>query len=103
MDFYTFYKNISVRGLDNVVLHGDSLAVESQMIYLTGSGIKVSNIKIKDSRLHGVAVIGSNITHHSNVVVDSVNVDGAIDNGIWVTGYNNVLVQNVINLIRFSW
>lgn len=93
--FYV-YKNISVRGLDNVVLHGDSLAVESQMIYLTGSGIKVSNIKIKDSRLHGVAVIGSNITHHSNVVVDSVNVDGAIDNGIWVTGYNNVLVQNCV-------
>ncbi|MCX6146036.1 MAG: T9SS type A sorting domain-containing protein [Candidatus Kapabacteria bacterium] len=88
------YKNISIKGLGNVILHGDSLSGSSQMIYLRGSGIKVSNIKIKDSRLHGVAIIGSNIKHHSNVVVDSVFVDGAIDNGIWITGYNNVLVQN---------
>lgn len=88
------YKNISIKGLGNVILHGDSLSGSSQMIYLRGSGIKVSNIKIKNSRLHGVAIIGSNIKHHSNVVVDSVFVDGAIDNGIWITGYNNVLVQN---------
>ena len=88
------YKNISVRGLGNVVLHGDSLLTGSQMIYLRGSGIKVSNIKIKNSKLHGVAMIGSNITHHTDVMVDGVVVDGAIDNGIWITGYDNVLVQN---------
>ena len=90
------YKNISVRGMGNVVLHGDSLATASQMIYLSGSGIKVSNLKIKNSKLHGVAVIGSNINHHTNVWIDSVYVDGAVDNGIWITGYNNVLVKNCV-------
>ncbi len=88
------YKNISIRGLGKVVLHGDSLPNGSQMIYLTGSGIRVRNISIENSKLHGVAIVGSNISHHSNLEIDSVHINGAIDNGIWVTGYDKVLVQN---------
>ena len=88
------YKNVSIRGIGTVVLHGDSLNAGSQMIYLTGSGISVRNIKVKNSKLHGVAVVGSNISHHSNLIIDSVHVDGAVDNGIWVTGYDRLIVRN---------
>ncbi len=88
------YRNISMRGIGKVTLHGDSLTAGSQLLYLSGSGISVKNLNIANSKLHGVAIIGSNISHHKNVVIDSVRVDGAIDNGVWITGYDNVIVQH---------
>lgn len=91
---YFGYKNISISGIGNVILHGDSLGQSSQMIYLSGSKIKLHNLKIQNVPLHGIFCQGSAIIHHSDVSIDSVIVDGAIDFGILITGYTRILVEH---------
>lgn len=90
---YYGYKNISICGIGNVVLHGDSLGQNTQMIYLLGSKIKLHNIKILNVPLHGIFCHGSAISHQNDISIDSINIDGAVDFGILITGYNRVLVE----------
>lgn len=90
------YKNISIRGEGSVIIHGDSLNANTQMIFLQSSKISIKNIKIKNAPLHGIMCIGSAIKHHSDVFIDSVQVHGALDFGILFIGYDRVLVQNSV-------
>jgi len=88
------YKNVSIRGVGNVHIHGDSLATGNQMIYMMGNHVKITNLHISNCPLHGIYMDGSPITHHSDVLVDSVVVDGAFGFGILLTGYDRVMVQH---------
>lgn len=88
------YKDLSIRGIGNVNIHGDSMDTGVQMIFLQGEGISVRNIKIFDAPLHGIFCYGSAITPHHNVIIDSVTVDGSDGFGIFFSGYDKVLVKN---------
>ncbi len=91
---YYVYKNISITGMGNVIIHGDSLAPGTQMIYLTGDKIRIKNLKILNVPLHGIFCLGSTITHHSDIGIDSVIIDGANGFGILMTGYDRILVEH---------
>lgn len=88
------YRNVSVRGMGTVRVHGDSMGANQQMIFLMGNGVSVKNISLLDCRLHGIYFNGSPITHHTDVLVDSVIVDGAIGFGIFFNGYERILAEH---------
>lgn len=88
------YKDLSIRGIGNVNIHGDSMDIGVQMIFLQGEGISVRNIKIFNAPLHGIFCYGSAIKPHQNIIIDSVVVDGSDGFGILFIGYDKILVKN---------
>ncbi|MDW8418494.1 MAG: right-handed parallel beta-helix repeat-containing protein [Chitinophagales bacterium] len=89
------YKNISIRGIGDVVIHGDSLNT-MQTIYLVGNGVRVRNIKIKNAPGHAIFIKGDYHNYHKNALVDSVEVDGAKQFGINIEAFDYVLVKNAV-------
>ena len=88
------YRNVSIRGEGEVTIHGDSMSTNTQLIYLRGNGIKISNLNLKNLPLHGVFLDGNAIKFHHDVLVDQVNVDGAIGFGIVFFGYERILTES---------
>lgn len=97
------YKNVSVRGIGNVVIHGDN-AINvgySALMALMGSHISVRNMQLLNSQYGGIKFIGGN-KHCTNILVDSLTVDDAPSHGclfvladtIWV---KNSIVRNTCN------
>ncbi|MBX7241187.1 MAG: T9SS type A sorting domain-containing protein [Bacteroidia bacterium] len=91
------YKNISLRGIGNVVIHGDSAqnAGYSTLVSLMGSHIYVRNITLKNSKYAGIKFIGGN-RHCTNIEVDSLTVDSAPSHGCLFTLADTILVKNSI-------
>jgi len=87
-------KNISLRGEGEVVIKGDSLPDKSILVLLMGSGISVKNLRIENGTNSALIIDGSEITHHSDVVIDNVVTKNVSQFGILVKGYDRVLVQN---------
>ncbi len=91
------YKNISMRGIGKVVIHGDSAqnVGYSTLISLMGSHIYVRNLTLKNSKYAGIKFIGGN-RHCTNIEVDSLIVDGAPSHGCLFTLADTILVKNSI-------
>lgn len=87
-------KNVSLRGEGEVVIKGDSLPDKSILVLLMGSGISVKNLQIENGTNSALLIDGSEINHHSDVVIDSVITKNVSAFGILVKGYDRVLVKN---------
>jgi parallel beta-helix repeat protein len=87
-------KNVSLRGEGKVVIKGDSLPPKSILVLLMGSGISVKNLLIENGTNSALILDGSEITHHSDVVIENVVTRNMSAFGILVKGYDRVLVQN---------
>lgn len=104
----TRYKNISVMGQGNVVIHGDSLVNPNPgwgLLTVKGSHIFVKNITLKNCQGNGlgfalgregryasVAEIEKERAKH--ILVDQVTIDGARNHGIFAKYVDTVRVQN---------
>ncbi len=91
------YKNISLRGVGKVTIHGDSAinAGYNSLIALMGSHIYVRNITLKNSNYAGIMFVGGN-RHCTNIEADSLIVDGASSHGCLFVLADTILVKNTI-------
>ena len=91
------YKNISVRGIGQVIIHGDSAVNvgSSALMALMGSHIYVKNITLRNSNYGGIKFIGGN-RHCTNIEVDSLVVDGAPSHGCLFVLADTLSVKNSV-------
>ena len=87
-------KNVSLRGEGEVIIKGDSLPPKSILVMLMGSGISVKNLRIENGTNSALIIDGSEINHHSDVLIENVFTKNVSAFGILVKGYDRVLVQN---------
>lgn len=89
------YKNVSVRGIGNVVIHGENASNVgySALMALMGSHIYVQNITLKDSKYGGMKFIGGN-KHCTNILVDSLVVENAPSHGCLFVLSDTIWVKN---------
>lgn len=87
-------KNVSLRGEGEVVIKGDSLPPRSILVMLMGSGISVKNLRIENGTNSALILDGSEITFHTDAVIENVVTKNVSAFGILVKGYDRVLVKN---------
>ncbi|MFN0204558.1 MAG: T9SS type A sorting domain-containing protein [Bacteroidia bacterium] len=89
------YKNVSVRGIGKVTIHGDNAtnAGYSTLMSLMGSHIYVKNITLKKSNFAGLKFIGGN-KRCTNILVDSVIIEDAKSHGCLFTLADTIWAKN---------
>lgn len=104
----THYKNISVLGQGNVVIHGDSLTVPSSgsaLLTVKGSHIFVKNITLTNSPGFGLrftfpyepryaSMVEIQTERSQHLIVEDVLIDGAENHGLLAKYVDHILVQN---------
>lgn len=87
------YNNLHIRGIGQVVIHGDSLPAGIPLLQLMGNGISVQKLRFTNGKSDGIRIIGSAINPHHDLLLDSIQVDSCAGFGCWIEGYSNVEIR----------